>query len=63
MVGAYAGCSRASLTLHAELISKLIKNGNLEEQRATMVIRTMTKALSKREKTEPVKQELELLLA
>ena len=63
VVGAYAGCSRASLTLHAELISKLIKNGNLEEQRATMVIRTMIKALSKREKTEPVKQELELLLA
>ena len=50
------------LTIHAELIGRLIRNINREEINVPTFIRSMISALAKREKLGRIKQELEALL-
>ena len=59
-VGAYEGCDKAELTLHTELITRLIRNTR-SEQLPNLFIRSMIKTLQKKEKGE-IKRSLESLL-
>ena len=62
IVGAYADCSKAMLTIHAELILRLIRSPNLTQINAATFVRTLIKTLSKREQEIKVKRELDHLL-
>ena len=62
VAGAFNGCTMGYLTIHAELIGRLIRNINREEINVPTFIRSMISALAKREKLGRIKQELEALL-
>ena len=61
ITGSYAECSTAALTLHAELIGRLIRNQNLTQINAETLVKTMARTLIKKEVKPEIKRELDNL--
>ena len=58
VVGAYVGCSKGNLTLHAEIITRLIRNTRVTHLNPETYVKNLVTNLAKREKGE-TKTELE----
>ena len=58
VVGAFENCTKAKLTIHAEVITKLIKNSRVNHLSETEYLRNLVRGLAKKEKGT-VKSELE----